>query len=1250
MQEFTDTENPNIIAQTSLMPFDYHFTTVGLNNCKTLEDVVLTTVPYNFKDCVLVTTLNGKIVYPDDRKSTELAENDLVGLNWIPAGGHGGGKNVVSMVAMVALAIVTAGAGAAAMGAMASYMGATATAITTSGALGAAFGVSATAGFMTLGAGILATTAVSMIGSMAISALQSTPKQSTKAVTAADSPTSFIEGARNTVNAYGIVPVNLGTNRMFPNLAASTFTETDGNKQYCRQLFTYGYGKVQISNRKFGETDITTFKDYEIEDKLNADLIDGTSLYSDNIVQQNYSIKVTKAAGDIIRSTERNADEAIIDITFNGLIFIPSQGDYQGWHIWHEVAFSIAYSPMGQGQWVDLGQWKIGAKTTAQLRVSKRIKFPSIGQYDIKIRRLSDDHENSQEYFDDSILTAIKTVRYTSPINFPNISGTALRIKATDQLSGAVDSYNCIVTTLVKRYNPTLDVWENDQPSSNPADLFRYVLQSPAFAKRLDDSQIDLEKLAEWWIYCNSLNLTYNRVIDYDTSVDDVINDICAAGVATPTKVNNIYSVIIDNERPLVKGLVTPRNSWDYKGSIAYPELPHALRIEFRNAEKGYETDERIVYNDGYNESNATLFERLQFTSCTNADLAYWYGRRYFATAKLQPETHTFKMDFECMTFNRGDRISLVNDVILVGVGQGRIKTLIVDNTENPTQCLGFTIDDKLNIPVVDNLGVRIRDNSGSKINSDYYLLAPQSGVSDSFEFATPLTYSNAPAVGSLCAFVEDGKELDLIITGIKTDKNQSATITAIDYAPERFRPLDEIPDWDSKITISPEFYQPKAPILGGEIQSDEKVMIRNSDGSLTSVMIIPLTNENDNDVIPLVSYRSYNTTEWSEPTMLKRANDQVVITGLQDGDYYDFEIRYQRQTGRQLISQPLTLTNIKFIGGSTPPGNVENFRLSVTNGMAVFEWTPVKDMDVSYYKIKFTSAIGEGAAWESSQVLYDKVTANTVTGVLRKGTYLIKAYDLSGYESPQATIIISEDTGAFTNVVEELKQETSWSGTKVNTYVNNNRLKLSGSNTYGSYNFYPATLDLGEVYECTLSSAILASLTEREGVSGFLIRDVAVIRDLADVRSFTNQNWSVELQMNLSVDNVNWSGWQLFTSSQQSFRYAKFRLIISCESEIYTPQIINASVIVDMPDRYENEEDVEITNASSGKTIIYTNAFRNNPSVQVTVQNGAVDDRIEYTSKTSEGFTIKIFNATSNTYVARTFDYIAAGYGKVVQ
>lgn len=1356
----------NVTVQTSLMPFKRTFDTIGLNDCQTLQDVVNKTIPYNFADCRLVVVHNGAIVESGEWRDKQLKEGDLIGLNFMPmGGGRGGVKNTVMMVGLIvaAIALPYAAAGLANLAVGAAW-----------GATGVAWGVTGWAvygGVMVGGA---------MLMTMAQSALMSTPKQSSGTRTS-ESQTMFIEGARNTIDKYGVIPINLGTNRLFPNQAAVPYTETASNNQYARQLFTYGYGKLLITDRKLGETDIENFQEVELEDKLNADLNTGTNLYANDIYQLDLSVPITKLTdqqqpNEIIRTTQANVDEAEIDITFQGLCYYNNDGGKSN----ATVEFEIQYAPTGTSDWSvpaggfqivntqnftrDLtnsvnvkygfiyfskidsqfiildtynggvsikettasgfgvkwptlsegqvvlgyikvasisgsqptsfsyvdnhaalvgtyinsvndfavtcdfsdfsnvgisvtggyingvsGTLKVTAATSVALRKSKRFKFPSAGQYDIRIRRLTNDSTDDKR-IDKAYLTAIKSIKYTNPIKFADISGTAMRIKASDQLSGAVDTYNVIASTLLKSYNPDNDTWEDNKISSNPADIFRYVLQSPAFAKNLPDNKIDLDKLAEWWIYCNSIGLTFDKVIDYDTSVDDVLNDVCAAGVATLSKVDNIYSVIIDNERSIVKGLVTPRNSWDYKGSIVYPDLPHALRVEFRNSEKGYETDERIVYRDGYNENNATLYERLEFSSCTNADLAYWYGRRYFATALLQPETHSFKMDFEYMTFNRGDRIKLVNDVILVGVGQGRIKELIVDDIDNPTSVLGFTIDDELNIPSTINLGVRIRDNNATQ-GYAYHLLQTVTGLTDEFMFATPIDYTDAPAVGSLCAFVEDGKELDLLITQIKPNKDQSATITAVDYAPARFDPLSSIPEFQSNITIPADFYQPYPPVQDGEIQTDETVMIKNVDGSFTSVAVIHLLNRNESNVNPIIRIRPRNTTEWYTPTTVKRDATEIMVTGLQDGEYYDFEIRYQRQTGLQLISQPLLIENVLFIGGSTPPADVQNFRVSVTNGIALFTWSAVPDLDVSHYVIRY-SGMTSNVGWDNAQISLDNIKGTSITNVIHKGTYLIKAVDNYGNESINATAIISNDSGAYENVVEIFTENPDWLGTKDHVVKNGNLLELQDGYTEGYYYFENQSFDLGDVYDCSLVANVYSLLEKRNRIRDITTGIRSVTTGIREIGAgwTTSAQWRTELQMNISDDGTTWSGWQPFIASQISFRYIKFRLYMYSENaENFKLRVSVCSVTIDMPDRYESGEDVEITTASSGASVIYSIPFRNNPSVNITLQDGAVDDRLEFVSKTNTGFTIKVFNATLNTYVTRSFDYLAAGYGKII-
>lgn len=1330
--------NKDIIVQKSLMPFRQDFETLHLEKCETVKEIVDKLVPFNFTDCRLVVTVNNEVLDTDKWLDYKLKKGELVGLNFIPTGGGDGGKNPLATILNIVVAVAVVVFAPQAVPAMAGY-------------LGVSEGVAA--GIYYIGS--------SMLLSLGNYALMSTPNQSRlNTGSSKESQTRFIEGATNAISKYGVVPVNLGTNRMFPPQAALPYTETSGNNQYCRQLFTYGYGNVMVNERKLGETDIQDYDEVEIEDKLNANLSDGVKLYTNDVYQESLNVALTKEVGYVTRTTQKDCDECELDITFNALVLY-GQGDYAGIKANTTVSFEIQYAPTGTENWstsfggievsssqslafnltnasslywglqrnffiilntadglvrstsvltyygwvvepslstnevllgyingrtlqlvdnrsalvgkyissindfplslnknnlsssvVTVGGGKltgssgtlnVTAATTSTLRKVKRFSFPTRGQYDVRIRRITND-STSEYLLNDSYLTAIRSITYTNPVKFKDISGTAIRIKATEQLSGTIDRYNCIVTTLVKSYNTETKQWEENRPSSNPADLFRYVLQSPAFAKRLTDDKIDIEKLEEWAEYCEENKLSYNNIIDYETSIDDVLNDICAAGVATLSKVNNIYSVIIDNERPIIKGLVTPRNSWDYSGSINYPEIPHALRVEFRNKEVGYETDERIVYADGYDESNATLYERIEFTSCTNADLAYWYGRRYFATALLQPETHMFKMDFESLTFNRGDRITLVNDVILVGVGQGRITSLKTDDSGNIT---GFIIDDTLTIPPVTNLGVRIRDNGGKGIN--YYQLVNVTGEQNSFTFTTPISSEIAPILGSLCAFVEDGKELDLIITQIKPSSNQTATITAVNYAPERFNPIGKIPPFESNITLAADFYKPYAPELAGDVQTDEKVMIRNSDGSLTSVMVVPLINRNGNDVVPVIRVKMQGSTEWFVPSTVKKEAEQILITGLEDGQNYDVEIRYQRQTGLQLLSDALILKNIKFIGGSNPPKKVQNFRLTVTNGMALFEWAPNDDIDISHYVIRY-SADTEDVTWESAQIVMDRITSTSITNIIHKGIYLIKAVDMLGNTSEEPTVIFSNETGTFKNVVEELIQQPGWSGVKENVYVGEDKIQLDIGDTIGYYYFDPEVLDLGAIYECSLTANVRAEVRKRDRIRDMeLIRSLGSIRDIG--KDINNEGaWSVELEMSLSNDGLTWSDWTTFVAAKQQFRAIKFRIKLYSSNEHISPSVSIAQITVDMPDRYETGEDIQITDANTGAVVQYDNRFRNNPAVNITLQDASIDDRIEYVVKNNQGFTIKVFNGTLNSYVTRSFDYLAAGYGKVIE
>lgn len=149
-----------------------------------------------------------------------------------------------------------------------------------------------------------------------------------------------------------------------------------------------------------------------------------------------------------------------------------------------------------------------------------------------------------------------------------------------------------------------------EEPTNNPASLFRYVLQHTANAFPVSDSELDLIKLQEWYDFCNSSNsangrpkLTYNNILTNTQNLMEVLRDICAAGMASPTFINGKWSVVIDTVRPYTVQHFTPHNSWGFESTKILARIPHAFRVSFPNETLAYQITETIVYDWGYGET-----------------------------------------------------------------------------------------------------------------------------------------------------------------------------------------------------------------------------------------------------------------------------------------------------------------------------------------------------------------------------------------------------------------------------------------------------------------------------------------------------------------------------------------------------------------------------------------------------------------------------------------------------------------------
>jgi hypothetical protein len=1185
--------------------------------------------------------VNGDYIPQDKWLSVRPKPGTVVTIRVVP--GKGGGKNPIATVLSLALMVAAPALGASL---------ATATGLATATSAGL---ISWTVGgFSGLS---IATGIVSVVGRLAINALAPPSKQKSSGNVASvtDKPTQFISGGKNQVLRFSAIPRPLGRQRMMPPYGALPFTEIVGNDQYVRMLFVWGYGPLEISDLRIGDTALSEFMDVETETLYGYDTDPPLTLFTSQINQNDLSITLTQTAGYQVRTTEDNVDEISIDVTFpRGLAKYKSSGGKDN----QTVQIEVQYAPTGTGSWVNAGTsdpaLQITAKQGTAIRKGLRFKVTR-GKYDVRLRRVTAD-STSDTVIDEMVWTALRSIRNAHPVKMTGLAMTVLRIKATDQLNGVVDQFSGIVHSILPDWNGSAWV---ERATSNPASLYREVLQGTANARALENSRLDLNDLQQWHGNCSAAGREFNYVVDGQLSVHNLLADIAAAGRASPAVIDGKWRVVQDKPQTVPTQHFTPRNSFGFQAEKAFPDLPHGFRVKFINRNNDWQVDERIVYDDGYDATNATKFEGLELVGITDPDQAWKDGRYHIATVRLRPENFSFNTDIEHIVCTRGDLIRLTHDVLLVGLGSARIKTVI----DNGTNVTGITVDDTFFMETGKNYSVRIRKADGTSLVKSINTTA---GENKNLIFATPFSISAAPALGDLVLFGETGLEsIECVVRSIEPQSDLTARITCVDAAPAAHTAdTGMIPAYDSQITIPPDLKRPPAPIVVN-IQSGEEVLIRNPDGSFSATIALTLAPS----LYPLsltvgVMIKASSETSY-KPAGFIVENSLVRILDVEAGEYYDLQIIYKNQNG--MASKPTFLSGHQVIGATENPHDIENFNVNILGTIAYLSWNTVTDIDLSHYRIKYSPDVS-GATWSSSVDLVMKVAApaTSITVPALAGSYLIKAVDAGGRESVNEAVVASTIAAleGF-NVVATAAENPAFSGTKSNVEYDGTGIRLADADSIdgwgnidavlnvdignngivdtGTYNFFNS-IDLGDVY----TSKVTASL-DVIGIDLLNNFDTIGNIDLAeDIGSGVDPSlYAVQLQLRTTNDDPAgspvWSVWKDFVIGDYTARAFQFRASLTSYSYGTTPLISALSVTVDMPDRSDSQRN--LTSAAAGSAIGFLSAFKATPAIGITGNDLATGDYFAVTTPTPTGFSIRFFNS-AGTGISRNFDYIAKGYG----
>ena len=349
-------------------------------------------------------------------------------------------------------------------------------------------------------------------------------------------------------------------------------------------------------------------------------------------------------------------------------------------------------------------------------------------------------------------------------------------------------------------------------------------------------------------------------------------------------------------------------------------------------------------------------------------------------------------------------------------------------------------------------------------------------------------------------------------------------------------------------------------PPIGLAITSSARVINEH----LTNVIVASVTSDAPERVDNVeVQFKKSSDTTYTSAGIGDLGDFEVI--DVEDADY---DVRARAINTFGIKGDFVSRTNISVQGLSAPPADVTNFSFNVSSAGIHLEWDAVPDLDLSFYRIRFSPA-ETGATFANATTAVDKVArpGNSVTVPARSGTYLIKAYDKSGNQSeaPATIVVRAEDLDVFTTTQTQT-EHTAFSGTKTGCSVVSNRLRITDPSSQPSTATYDFSnyIDTSSVRVARINMDVKvlrlndASNDQFDTLTGNFDSLPGWFDDLTGGTSFADVD-VVQFVSTTDDDpsgSPTWSAYKRFKSGDFSGRAFRFRVELQSTADDITPAI----------------------------------------------------------------------------------------------
>ena len=324
-----------------------------------------------------------------------------------------------------------------------------------------------------------------------------------------------------------------------------------------------------------------------------------------------------------------------------------------------------------------------------------------------------------------------------------------------------------------------------------------------------------------------------------------------------------------------------------------------------------------------------------------------------------------------------------------------------------------------------------------------------------------------------------------------------------------------------------------------------------------------------------LVDYVEVEYKLTSDSTFTRLSFGELGLFELIDASRAEYDVRARAVNVFGVKGEYTTVSGFQVSATDGPPADVTGFGFEVIDNSLILRWTPVADLDLSYYAIRH-SVETSGASWSGATTAEAKIARPGVSHTLplRAGTYHIRSYDKGGIPSQNYTSVVvgSEYLPTYATTTTQ-SDAPAFSGTKTGVSVSSSALRLTApvsANDSGTYEFsnYIDTTSARMVWARV--KATVARVDDGTGTFDELAGDLdsleGLFDDLGGGRQVADQNVTFEIATTTDdpSGSPTWSDWLPFRAGNFYGRAFKFRVTLTTEADDITPNITALDAVVE--------------------------------------------------------------------------------------